>query len=63
MDILDPLVAAIGYGVGVFLEMHPGVLEQCVVVGFAFSEVCTHYFTGLFVDHYLALGGVSFLLA
>ncbi len=63
MDILDTLVATVSFGIRRFLEMYTRVLEQLEVMGFAWRESGTHDFPGSLVNNYLALGGVTFLLA
>jgi hypothetical protein len=50
VDLLDPQVAAICFGVGVNLEVYFGVFEQFVVMGFAFGKMCTDDFFGFLVD-------------
>jgi hypothetical protein len=50
MDFIDTLVTTIGFGIGVWLEMQPGVFEQLEVMGFAFSKVRTNNLPVFLVD-------------
>jgi hypothetical protein len=63
MYVRDALVATVGYGIGVFLEMYSRILEQTKVVGFTRSEVGRYDSFCPLVDYYLTLGGVPFLFA
>ena len=63
VNVRDALVAAVGYGLRIFLEVNSGVSEQTKVMGFAWSKVRTNDLFVLLVDGQLAFSGVPLLFA
>lgn len=63
VNIRDALVAAVGYGLCIFLEVNLGVSEQFKVMRLAWCEASTNDLFVLLVDGQLAFGGVPLLLA
>jgi hypothetical protein len=63
VQVRDTLVAAVGDGSGVSLEVYLGVFEQTKVMSFTWSKVSRYDSFCFLVDDYLALGSVALLLA
>ena len=63
MNIRDALVAAVGYGLCIFLEGEPlEFLNSCKVMRLAWCEASTNDLFVLLADGQLAFGGSRFFL-
>lgn len=57
------LVATVGNSVSICLEVYSRALEKFKIMRFTFGKVSRYNPPRFLVNHYLAFGGVSFLLA